>query len=79
MLSLATSIDALAVGLSIAMIGSTILVPALVIGAVAATLTATGMLLGRWIGAAWGKRIEVLGGGILIAIGVRIVAAHVGH
>lgn len=75
-LSVATSIDALAVGLSIAMIGAAILVPALVIGAVAATLTAVGMLLGRWIGAAWGKRVEVVGGGILIAIGIRIVVAH---
>jgi len=76
MLSVATSIDALAVGISIAMIGAAILVPALVIGVVAAALTAAGMLLGRWIGAAWGKRVEVLGGVILIAIGVRIVAGH---
>jgi putative Mn2+ efflux pump MntP len=75
-LSVATSIDALAVGLSIAMVGSPILVPALVIGVVTATLTAGGMLLGRWIGAAWGKRVEVLGGAILIAIGIRIVVAH---
>ena len=78
MLSVATSIDALAVGLSIAMIGAAILVPALVIGVVAAALTAAGMLLGRWIGAAWGKRVEVLGGAILIAIGIRIVTGHLG-
>jgi putative Mn2+ efflux pump MntP len=76
MLSVATSIDALAVGLSIAMIGEAILVPALVIGAVAALLTATGMLLGRWIGASWGRRVEVLGGAILVAIGIQIVVAH---
>ncbi len=76
MLSVATSIDALAVGLSIAMVGTAILVPALVIGAVAAALTCAGMLLGRWIGAAWGRRVEVLGGAILIAMGVRIVIGH---
>ena len=76
MLSVATSIDALAVGLSFAMMGSAILVPALVIGVVAAALTAAGMLLGRWVGAAWGRRVEVLGGAILIAIGVRIVMGH---
>lgn len=76
MLSIATSIDALAVGLSLALIGAGILVPALVIGAVCAVLTAAGMGLGRWIGSAWGKRVEVLGGVILIAIGVRIVIAH---
>ncbi len=78
MLSVATSIDALAVGLSIAMIGAAILVPALVIGVVAAALTAAGMLLGRWIGAAWGKRVEVLGGAILIGMGIRIVVGHLG-
>lgn len=76
MLSVATSIDALAVGLSLAMIGADILVPALVIGAVAAVLTAAGMVLGRVASQAWGKRVEVLGGVILIAIGVRIVWEH---
>ncbi len=76
MLSVATSIDALAVGLSLAMVGQAILVPALVIGVVAAALTACGMLLGRWIGGAWGKRVEALGGAILVAIGVQIVIAH---
>jgi putative Mn2+ efflux pump MntP len=79
LLSLATSIDALAVGLSLAMIGSSILVPVLVIGLVAAALTATGMLLGRWIGSAWGKRVEVLGGLILIGIGVKLVLEHAGR
>jgi putative Mn2+ efflux pump MntP len=76
MLSIATSIDALAVGLSLALIGAPILVPALVIGLVAAALTGSGMLLGRWIGTAWGKRVEVLGGLILIAMGARIVWEH---
>lgn len=76
MLSIATSIDALAVGLTLAMIGAQILVPAVVIGVVAGALTVAGMLLGRWIGTAWGKRVEVLGGLILIAIGLRIVWEH---
>jgi putative Mn2+ efflux pump MntP len=77
LLSVATSIDALAVGLSLALIGATIVVPALVIGLVAASLTVTGMVLGRRIGFLWGKRVEVMGGLILIAIGVRIVLEHV--
>jgi len=76
MLSVATSIDALAVGLSLALIGSTIVIPAVVIGLVAASLTTVGMLLGRKIGAAWGKRVELLGGLILIGIGVKIVIEH---
>jgi manganese efflux pump family protein len=76
LLSVATSIDALAVGLSLAMVGSPILVPAIVIGLVAAAFTLTGMLLGRRIGSLWGKRVEALGGIILVAIGIRIAAEH---
>ncbi|MBM3287487.1 MAG: manganese efflux pump [Candidatus Eisenbacteria bacterium] len=76
LLSIATSIDALAVGLSLAMIGSAIVKPAIVIGLVAAGFTALGMALGGRIGVAWGKRVEVLGGLVLIAIGLRILAEH---
>ena len=75
-LSVATSIDALAVGLSLSIIGSTIAVPALVIGLVAGAFTVVGMVLGRRIGTMWGKRVELLGGLILIAIGVKIVVEH---
>jgi putative Mn2+ efflux pump MntP len=75
-LSVATSIDALAVGLSLAMIGSPIVVPSLVIGVVAAAFTATGMLLGGRFGARWGRRVEFAGGLILIAIGVKLVIEH---
>lgn len=73
LLSLATSIDALAVGLSLAMLKVDIWLPALVIGLVAAALTVVGMFLGRRIGAAWGQRVEILGGLVLIAIGVKIL------
>lgn len=76
LLSVATSIDALAVGLSLAMLGIPIFHPAIVIGAVAAALTAIGMALGRRIGTLWGKRVEALGGLVLIAIGVKIVIEH---
>jgi putative Mn2+ efflux pump MntP len=75
-LSVATSIDALAVGLSLGVIGSSILVPVLVIGIVAAAFTILGMFLGRRIGIRWGQRVEVLGGIILLAIGCRILWAH---
>jgi len=78
-LSIATSIDALAVGLSLAMVGSTIAVPAVVIGVVACGFTACGMLLGRRIGTRWGKPVEVVGGLILIAIGVKILIEHLGQ
>ena len=76
-LSIATSIDALAVGLSLALIGAEIVLPAVVIGIVAAAFTSVGMALGRQIGSVWGKRVEILGGLILFAIGVKIVIDHV--
>ena len=75
-LSVATSIDALAVGLSLATLGSGILVPTIIIGVVAAAFTLAGMLLGRRIGTFWGKRVEAAGGLILIAIGLRILIEH---
>ncbi len=76
MLSVATSIDALAVGLSLAMMGSSIIIPAIMIGLIAATFTVAGILLGRQIGSLWGKRVEALGGIILVTIGTKIVIEH---
>lgn len=75
-LSIATSIDALAVGLSIGILGASIWVPALIIGLIAAVMTIIGMLLGRRIGALWGSRVEIVGGIILIGIGVKILLEH---
>lgn len=76
MLSLATSIDALAVGLSLAVLGVEIWTPAVVIGLVAGVLTICGMLLGRRLGQAWGSGVEIFGGLVLIAIGVKILLEH---
>lgn len=76
MLSIATSIDALAVGLSLAILGITIWTPALVIGLIAGILTVCGMLLGRRLSQAWGSRVEILGGLVLIGIGVKILLEH---
>jgi putative Mn2+ efflux pump MntP len=78
LLSLATSIDAFAVGLSIALLNVAILFPSVIIGIVAAAMTAIGMTFGRTLGARFGKRMELLGGLILFAIGIRIVLAHLG-
>ena len=75
-LSVATSIDALAIGLSLGLIGSAIIMPAVIIGFVAAGFTTIGMALGKKIGSFWGKRVEVIGGLILIAIGVKILSDH---
>lgn len=76
MLSIATSIDALAVGFSLSVIGVSIWFPAFIIGLVAGVLTVAGMLVGSRVGDRWGSRVEVLGGFVLIAIGVRILCEH---
>lgn len=72
-LSVATSIDALAVGLTLAMLDVVIWIPALVIGLVAAAFTVVGLFLGTRAGKLWGKRVEVAGGVILILIGLKIL------
>jgi len=76
-LSVATSIDAFAVGLSLALLGVAIWYPAVVIGIVAFAFTAAGLHLGRRFGALFGRRMEILGGLILIGIGIKILVDHV--
>lgn len=76
LLSVATSIDALAVGLTLAMLGISIWTPAMIIGLVAGAFTVAGMLLGRRVGAAWGTRVEIFGGLVLCAIGLKILLEH---
>lgn len=75
-LSVATSIDALAVGVSLAMVGIDIWQPSLVIGVVTAALSLLGIAIGGRVGIAFGSRVEIVGGLLLIVIGVRIVAGH---
>lgn len=78
MLSVATSIDALAVGLTISMLKVSIWFPALVIGLVAGVFTVVGLQLGKSVGSA--ERLspvaEVLGGVVLLGIGVKILIEH---
>lgn len=76
-LSVATSIDALAVGVSLALIDVSVWRPALVIGLVTAALTALGMHLGRRLGGRLGPIAEIIGGLVLIGIGLRIVLERV--
>jgi putative Mn2+ efflux pump MntP len=76
MLSLATSIDALAVGLSLAIVGISVWFPALIIGLIAGIMTVAGMLLGRRVACSWGRRVEIVGGLILIGIGLKILWEH---
>jgi len=73
LLSVATSIDALAVGLSLAMLRISIWYPSIVIGVVTAGLSFLGLELGSRFGRHFGNRAEIVGGVILILIGVRVV------
>jgi len=75
-LSLATSIDALVVGLSLGVIRTGILYPAAVIGVTSFVLTIAGAKLGPVAGRLAGRRAELLGGLILISIGIKILIEH---
>ncbi len=75
-LAVATSIDALAVGLSLAALRVTIFVPSLIIGIVTGSLSLVGLFAGRKLGEKFGSRMEIVGGVILIAIGLRVLITH---
>jgi len=75
-LSIATSIDALAVGLSLAFTQVNITLAGTTIGLVAFLVTIAGFIIGRRVGAIVGRRAELIGGLVLIAIGIRIVVDH---
>jgi putative Mn2+ efflux pump MntP len=76
-LSLATSIDAFAVGLSLGALQVSILFPAFVIGLVAFFMSMAGTRIGPLLGIVFGKRAEMLGGLILIGIGIKILIDHI--
>jgi len=78
MLSVATSIDSLAVGLSFAVLNVSIWLPAAIIGIVATLLTVMGLKLGCLLGSASriGARAEIAGGLVLLGIGFNILHQH---
>ncbi len=76
MLSIATSIDALAVGFSFSVLKSPILFPAVIIGIVCFIMTVTGMVFGKVLAKIFGKKVEIFGGLVLIAIGIKIMMDH---
>ena len=76
MLSIATSIDALAVGVSFAFLKISIITPVLVIGIVTFVLSYLGTFIGNRLGHFFERKIEILGGLILIGIGVKILIGH---
>jgi putative Mn2+ efflux pump MntP len=76
MLSIATSIDALAVGFSFSVLKNPILLPAVIIGIVCFLMTVTGMVFGKVLAKIFGKKLEIAGGLVLIGIGVKILIEH---
>lgn len=76
LLAIATSIDALAVGVSFAFLEMAIITPAIIIGVTTFALSFLGVYVGNVSGHFFEKKIELIGGLILIGIGVKIVIEH---
>ena len=76
LLAIATSIDALAVGVSMAFMNVPVLLSAVVIGVVAFALSVVGGLAGRRLGTLFQRRAELVGGLVLVGIGVKLLAGH---
>lgn len=79
MLSIATSIDALAVGLSFAFLDISIFAPVLIIGIVTFVLSYLGVVIGNRFGHLFESKIEIVGGVVLIGIGLKILLEHLGY
>ncbi len=75
-LSVATSIDALAVGLSLSLLGYEIITPAIIIGITTFIFSYIGVKMGCRLHNILGKRVEIFGGVVLISIGIKIIIEH---
>lgn len=75
-LAIATSIDALAVGITLPLLNAPFLLSLVTIGVTTALLSAVGLYAGRKFGALLGKRLDVFGGLVLIGLGVKILMEH---
>jgi len=75
-LSIATSLDALVVGVSLSLLHVAIVTPIIVIGLVTFTLSLLGVFIGDRFGHLFESRVEVAGGLVLIAIGIKILLEH---
>lgn len=78
MLAIATSIDALAVGISLATLDRPIVESATIIGVVTFIISIVGVYIGNFFGNRYKKRAELAGGIILVLIGVKILCEHMG-
>jgi putative Mn2+ efflux pump MntP len=76
LLSVATSIDALAVGISFAFLDYPVLLVASIIGIITFMISTAGVFIGHYCSCLWGRRAELLGGILLILIGLKILYDH---
>jgi len=76
LLAIATSIDALAVGISLAFLQVSIWLPIAIIGVTTASFSSLGLLIGKKVGSRFHRAAELLGGLILLAIGLKILVEH---
>lgn len=76
LLSVATSIDALAIGLTLAMLNVEVLYPSMIIGIVTFSFSMVGMVFGNKLNEKFGQRMMLIGGAVLIIIGTRILFEH---
>lgn len=75
-LSIATSIDAMAVGFSLAVLKVSIWLPSIIIGIITLCMSVLGMNIGKFVGVLFGKRVSIAGGIILLIIGIKILIGH---
>lgn len=78
LLAIATSIDALAMGVSLSLLSVSIIEAAVVIGSCTLVMSTIGVLLGKILGRCGGRLVEVLGGILLIGMGINILLSHIG-
>ena len=77
-LAIATSIDALAVGVTFAFLNVNIIVSSILIGLITFVISFIGVLIGNKFGSKYGNIAELIGGILLILMGVRILFTHLG-
>lgn len=75
-LAVATSIDAFAAGITLPLLRAPLLFSLAAIGITTAALSAGGLLVGRRLGSMFGKRLEVVGGLVLVVLAVKVLVDH---
>jgi putative Mn2+ efflux pump MntP len=76
LLAIATSVDALAAGFTLKLLGAPLVLSLVSIGVTTAVLSAAGLFAGHRFGAAVGRRLDALGGVVLIGIGLKTLIEH---